>query len=170
MCTSSSSGRISKRSAVTSSRTVSSACSSTATSSAPMIPCRPSMRTCASDCSMSYGARRQSNAIELLSAWKVGSCGSEYRDTPGRLRSGRSLRYHGQLRGEHDPQRVQRDTPRHVRPAAARVETAVGPAADRDYDRDEEEQPQRDQRVRRPAAHEILELEAEVLRDPRHRA
>ena len=29
---------------------------------------------------MSYGARRQSNAIELLSAWKVGSCGSEKRD------------------------------------------------------------------------------------------
>ena len=28
---------------------------------------------------MSYGARRQSNAIELLSAWKIGSWGSEKR-------------------------------------------------------------------------------------------
>ena len=33
---------------------------------------------------MSYGARRQSNAIELLSAWKVGSCGSEKRDMGAR--------------------------------------------------------------------------------------
>ena len=40
-----------------------------------------------SDCSMSYGARRKSNPIDEFSAWKSGSCGSEKRAMPRRLRT-----------------------------------------------------------------------------------
>ena len=39
-----------------------------------------SIRACASDCSMSYGARRKSKEIDEFSAWNSGSCGSEKRD------------------------------------------------------------------------------------------
>ena len=46
-----------------------------------MISARASMRAWASDWSMSNGARRRSNEIDALSAWKSGSWGSEKRAT-----------------------------------------------------------------------------------------
>src|SRR4051794_9808187 len=68
------------------------------------------------------------------------------------------------LRGERETEQVAADPPRGVGVAGARVEAAVGPAADRDEHRHEEQQADRDQRVREPAR-QIREVHLEVVRD-----
>ena len=80
MWMSSSSSRNAKSPASSSSATRSSPAWIASRSSALMIPASASIDACARDCSMSYGARRQSKPIEAFRAWKTGSWGSAKRD------------------------------------------------------------------------------------------
>src|SRR5436190_12438844 len=133
--------------------TASSAPSSASRSSSLMIPCEASISACARDWATSCGHNRRSKDSEVFSARKTGSCGSAKRDkTRGSLRGGQAaIVQPGHLPGEHEAEQVQRDAPAEVRVSRARVETALGVAALRDRDRDEEGEPGGHEQPRGPA-------------------
>src|SRR4051794_36384375 len=85
MWMSSSSSRNRNSPASSSSATRSSPPSSASRSVVEMIWHSASIFAWARDCSMSYGARRQSKPIDALSCWKTGSCGCEKRDMPAMM-------------------------------------------------------------------------------------